>query len=147
MMRTSIEHKEQNCFYCSKDEQLQELMIFIDSLQVSNLYLSRDQAHRGRCIIALHEHEKELFHLETKMLHQFTEDVANAAEAITKVVGANKVNYAIYGDLVSHLHFHLVPKFEDGLSWGKAFENSPPKKSLLQESDYQTMIAQLKKQL
>jgi hypothetical protein len=43
------------CNYCSKNE--------IGQLRVSTLYLFREQTYRGRCIVALNEHETEFFHL------------------------------------------------------------------------------------
>ena len=41
-----------------------------------------------------------------------------------------KINYAIYGDLVSHFHVHVVPKQRDGLQWGGPFTDTLPKVTL-----------------
>ena len=42
-----------------------------------------------------------------------------------KAFSPNKVNYGAYSDKLAHLHFHLVPKYEDGYSWGSTFEMNP----------------------
>lgn len=135
------------CFYCTKNQDLQNLMIEIAKLKVSTLYLNKDQTHRGRCIIALDKHVTELFHLSKIELHQFMDDVSRAAEIIQTTFKPNKINYAIYGDLVSHLHFHLVPKYEGSLEWGEAFNNSPRTKQILEDTDYRVIVSALQTNL
>ncbi|MFC0471323.1 HIT family protein [Halalkalibacter kiskunsagensis] len=135
--------KQNKCFYCTKDEKLQSLMSKICSLQVSTLYLNKDQTHKGRCIIAFHEHKNELFELDDSNLQLFMDDVANAAEALKAVFGANKINYAIYGDLVPHLHFHLVPKYEHDKEWGEAFTNNPNKKQIINVESFEKRVASI----
>lgn len=122
-------------------------MIEIAKLKVSTLYLNKDQTHRGRCIIALDKHVNELFHLNKLELHQFMDDVSRAAEIIQTTFKSNKINYAIYGDLVSHLHFHLVPKYEGALEWGEAFNNSPRTKHLLEDTEYRVIVSDLQTKL
>ncbi|MEH7436829.1 HIT family protein [Neobacillus drentensis] len=136
-----------DCFYCKKDEQLTNLMIEICKMPSSILYLNRDQTHKGRCIIAFHSHKRELFELSEIELTSFMKDVSIAAEAIQKVFQADKINYAIYGDLVSHLHFHLVPKYKGKTEWGEAFVNSPESKVLLNNSENKQRIEAILDQL
>lgn len=135
------------CFYCTKNQELQNLMIEIAELKVSTLYLNKDQTHRGRCIIALDKHVTELFHLSEAELHQFSDDVSKAAEIIQTTFKPNKINYAIYGDIVSHLHFHLVPKYEGSLEWGEAFKNSPRAKRFLEDTEYREIVSDLQTKL
>lgn len=136
-----------SCFYCEKNSILQGLMIEIEELQSSTFYLNRDQTHPGRSILAFHSHKKELFQLSADELHCFMEDVAKAAKAIQAAFQPQKINYAIYGDIVSHLHFHLVPKYKNGPDWGEAFVNTPAQKKELSESEYHELIDQIKAQL
>lgn len=138
---------EQHCFYCTKDEHLAKRMIPICQLSVSTLYLNRDQTHKGRCIVALDEHHTELFHLTSEKLSQLMNDVSVAAKAIQSTCHADKINYAVFGDLVSHLHFHLVPKYRGGESWGEAFENSPATPHIWDEESYQVLISHIKQNL
>lgn len=116
---------KQDCFYCTKGDTLAKLMIPICQLSVSTLYLNRDQTYKGRCIVAYDDHYTELFQLTPEKLSQYMNDVSIAAKAIHSTCNADKINYAVFGDLVSHLHFHLVPKYQEGKSWGEAFVNSP----------------------
>jgi diadenosine tetraphosphate (Ap4A) HIT family hydrolase len=137
----------EDCQYCTKDRRLTEIMIEICPLQVSTLYLFREQTHRGRCVVALNAHETELFNLDDETLRRFSKDVARAAHAVQKAFKPGKVNYAVYGDLVPHLHYHIVPKYRDGACWGKPFELNPSKKKILSDEEYGETIQAIKKNL
>jgi ATP adenylyltransferase len=136
-----------DCLYCRKDQRLQDLMIEIGAMQVSTLYLFKEQTHRGRCVVAYRAHVNELFELPEAELTLFTQDVARAAKAIKQAFGPNKINYGAYSDKLPHLHMHLVPKYEGGEKWGAPFEMMPANKKLLPEAEYLSLIATIKSQL
>ncbi len=136
-----------DCLYCRKDQRLQDLMIEIGPLQVSTLYLFKEQTHRGRCVVAYRAHVNELFELPETELNLFMQDVARAAKAIKQAFGPNKINYGAYSDKLPHLHMHLVPKYEGGEKWGAPFEMMPAEKKLLPEAEYLSLIATLKARL
>ena len=46
-----------------KDQRLHDLMIELAPLQVSTLYLFREQTYRGRCLVAYRAHVNELYEL------------------------------------------------------------------------------------
>lgn len=60
----------------------------------------------------------ELSEEETKSIFKSLSEVASV---LKKIFHADKINYAIYGDLVSHFHVHIVPKKKDGPEWGIPF--------------------------
>ncbi len=136
-----------DCLYCRKDQRLQDLMIEIAPLEVSTLYLFREQTHRGRCVVAYRAHVNELFELSDSELTHFTRDVARAAKAIKAACQPNKINYGAYSDKLPHLHMHLVPKYEGGPAWGAPFEMMPATKKLLAEVDYAALSAAIKRAL
>ena len=133
-----------DCFYCRKDQRLHDLMIEIAPLAASTLFLFREQTHPGRCVVAYRGHVNELFELPAAELALFMQDVARAAKAIKVATGAKKINYGAYSDKLPHLHFHLVPKYEGGASWGSTFEMMPANKRLLDEAGYAAQIAAIK---
>jgi diadenosine tetraphosphate (Ap4A) HIT family hydrolase len=122
-------------------------MIEVCQLKTSTLYLFKEQTYRGRCIVAYKGHVNELYELEEKDIALFMQDVAKAAAAIKKAFGPNKINYGAYSDKLPHLHFHLVPKYQDGPSWGSTFTMMPEEKVLLQEAEYNELIQRLKESL
>jgi len=132
-----------NCIYCAKDGRLDKLMIEIYTLNVSTLYIFKEQTHKGRCIVAYNKHEKELFNLKQNELSNFMNDVSLAAEAIYKSVNPQKLNYGAFGDKMPHLHMHIVPKYENGMNWGSTFEMNPGK-TYLEEKEYLELIKVIK---
>ena len=90
-----------DCFYCTKDQKLNDLMIEIGQMEVSTLYLFREQTYRGRCIVAYNGHVKELFELPEKELERFMRDVTKAARAIQEVFSPDKINSAICSAIAS----------------------------------------------
>ncbi len=133
-----------DCFYCRKDQRLNDLMIEIAPLGASTLYLFREQTHRGRCVVAYRSHVNELFELPDSELQAFTRDVARAARAIKTAFSAAKINYGAFSDKLPHLHMHLVPKYVDGPSYGTTFEMMPATKKLLPDAEYVALIAAIK---
>lgn len=136
-----------DCLYCRKDERLDALMLEVAPLQVSTLYLFKEQTHPGRCVVAYNGHVNELFELNTSELALFTADVARAARAIKAAFSPAKINYGAYSDKLPHLHFHLVPKYTDGAAWGTTFTMMPEPRVLLSAADYASHIARLRKAL
>ena len=136
-----------DCFYCRKDERLHNLMIEVAPLGVSTLYLFKEQTYRGRCVVAYRGHVNELFELPDGERDRFMQDVARAAKAMKAAFSPTKINYGAYSDKLPHLHFHLVPKYEGGPSWGTTFEMMPANKQLLDEAGYAALVAALKSAL
>jgi ATP adenylyltransferase len=133
-----------DCLYCRQDQRLADLMIEVAPLEVSTLYLFKEQTHPGRCIVAYRGHVNELFELPPAELALFMQDVARAARAIKTAFSPAKINYGAYSDKLPHLHFHLVPKYVDGPAWGAPFAMMPEPKRLLTESEYAETIARLR---
>ena len=60
------------------------------------------------------------------------------AEAVSNYARADKINCAIYGDLVSHFHVHVVPKRKGELQWGGPFTDDIEKVYLPEEAFLET---------
>jgi diadenosine tetraphosphate (Ap4A) HIT family hydrolase len=138
---------QKECLYCARDERLSKILIEICRLETSTLYLSREQTYRGRCVVALDTHETELFQLDGDTLGRFSRDVSKAAATLQRAFRPDKINYAIYGDLASHLHCHVVPKHRTAQGWGEPFALSPSAPQYLPEEEYRDLITAIKKHL
>ncbi len=136
-----------DCLYCRKDQRLSDLMIEITSLQVSTLYLFKEQTYRGRCVVAYRGHVNELYELPDSGLTLFMQDVARAAKAMKTAFNPAKINYGAYSDKLPHLHMHLVPKYTDGPAWGTTFTMMPEPKQLLDEATCAGLITAIKSAL
>ena len=132
------------CFYCDKDQQLDDLIVKICELSVSTVYLFREQTYRGRCNVAFNRHEGNLYELSESELSGFMSDISKTAKAINRVFSPAKINYGSFADKMQHLHMHVVPKYEDAPNWGGMFEMNP-QKVYLSDDEYKKMADELRK--
>ncbi len=135
-----------DCFYCENGEKQRSLMIEICKLQYADVYLNRDQKHKGRIVVKFKDHKTEYFQLTKEENAGFFAELALAAEAVYNLYHADKINYATFGDGVPHVHVHVVPKYKDGLNWGAPFDDSLPKK-LLSDAEYESMITEIRAEI
>ena len=136
------------CIYCAKDQRLTDLMIEICELDASIVYLFKEQTYKGRSVVAYKkEHKNEIFELSEEELIQFTKDVARVAKAVKSAFNPGKINYGAYGDKMPHIHFHIVPKYEDKPKWGSTFDMQPDEKVYLTEKEYSEVISKIKENL
>lgn len=137
---------DNDCFYCVKDDRLDELMIKICDLEVSTAFLFKEQTYRGRCLVAYKEHVSEICDLSEVERNAFMNDVAKVAKAMHLAFNPAKVNYGAYGDTMAHLHFHLIPKYEDGPDFGGVFRMNP-REVYLSDEEYSKLVAKVKENL
>lgn len=135
-----------DCLYCQDNETLHQLMIKICDLEVSQLFLFKEQSHKGRCNVVYKDHTVEFHELSDEQRNAFMRDVAVAGKAIAKAFNPDKVNYGAYADTISHMHFHVVPKYKDGYGFGGTFEMNPNKVALT-DDEYAEIIAKIKVEL
>lgn len=131
------------CLYCQNNDTLNSLMIEIAQLNVSRVFLFKEQTYHGRCLVAYNEHVNDLNELSEENRNAFMADVVKVTLAMDKVFKPEKINYGAYSDKLSHLHFHLVPKYVDGPDYGGTFQMNPQKVYLTDEQ-YLEMIGRIK---
>lgn len=135
-----------NCLYCENKAVLDSLMIKIADLEVSTLYLFKEQTHPGRCVVAYREHAGSQTDIPEAEWLRFMQDTRRAAIAIEKAFHPARVNFGAYSDTLDHPHWHLVPKYEGGPEWGGVFEMNP-KATYLSDARYADIIARIQAEL
>ena len=116
------------CFYCDEHHEGREAIMYkVGEMEAGVLYLFKDQAHKGRCALALKNHRKELCECGPEELAAFARDLARASGAVKELWGCDKINLGSFGDTNPHLHFHIVPKYEGGFVMAKEPPNSNPR--------------------
>ena len=134
------------CLYCTNNETLHSLMIEVAKLSVSRVFLFKEQTYRGRCLVAYDGHVNDLNELSDEERNAFMSDVAKTTRAMQAAFNPEKINYGAYSDKLSHLHFHLAPKYVDGPDYGGTFRMNPGE-VYLSDEEYAEMIEALKKAL
>jgi len=131
------------CLYCQSNETLHRLMIKICDLEVSQLFLFKEQSYLGRCNVVYNHHAMEFHELSNEQRNAFMHDVAIVGKAIASAFNPTKINYGSYADTISHLHMHIVPKYKDGYGFGGVFEMNP-QKITLSDAEYAELIEKIK---
>lgn len=134
------------CLYCQKLPVLDELMIKICDLEVSQLFLFKEQSYTGRCNLVFKDHGVEFHELSDADRNAFMSDVAKVGKALQKTFEPTKINYGAYSDTLTHVHMHVAPKYKDGYKFGGVFEMNP-QQTYLTDAAYAEMIEKIKANL
>src|SRR5262245_44068 len=86
------------------------LWLPLAKLKVSTLGFYDDARFPGRCILALNNHIEDFSNIESRVACDFFQDCQSAARAIQGAVNVTRINIAILGNEVAHVHFHLIPR-------------------------------------
>jgi methyltransferase (TIGR00027 family) len=86
---------------------------------VSSLYLTKNQTYRGQCqLIFDSRHVARLDQLSQPEWTLLAADLFTAQRAVTRVVAPDHVNVESLGNVVPHLHWHIIPRYVGDPMWG-----------------------------
>jgi len=103
------------CSMCTKWDDEPDLRIA--ELEQCRVLLNRDQFFPGYTFVFTRNHMTELFHLDRERRIAVMEEVTAVASALNTVFKPDKINYELIGNMVPHMHWHLVPRFRDDPLW------------------------------
>lgn len=107
-----------NCPLCAPRPDDSDGMQLIASLSASSLYLNKSQTYRGACILVYDaRHATRVDQLSESEWLAFATDIHRAQRAIVATVNPDHMNTESLGNVVPHLHFHLVPRYKDDGRW------------------------------
>jgi len=86
---------------------------FIATLAESHVTLADEQAYRGYCIVLLKDHHEQLDGLSLERQARLWDDVARVAAALRRELQPARLNYACLGNFVTHVHWHVIPRYPD----------------------------------
>lgn len=125
--------------------------LIIRKLSISTLYLDRNQTYRGHCQLVFDaRHAVGLEDLSTEEFTRMMLDLQRAAGAIARTCQPDRMNYAALGNLVPHLHWHLVPRYRTDPRWGLPIYTSAPSDmsvTHLTEAEYRDTVRALDREL
>ena len=104
-----------DCLMCNRWDTYPDMRIA--ELEHSYLILNRDQFFPGYTLLFTKEHATELFHLDREVRAGLMEEVSQVAKALYDVFCPTKINYELLGNMVPHIHWHVVPRFSSDPLW------------------------------
>jgi len=110
-------------------------------LEFSELGFYSDARFPGRAILKLNGHRESLEELSDELALGFLRDTRRAMGAIRRATGAERVNFAVLGNTVAHVHGHLIPRFPEGeeLPGSSPWDDPRPRHKLTEAEDAKLM--------
>ncbi|HTD05903.1 HIT family protein [Undibacterium sp.] len=72
-----------------------------------------DQNYPGFCRVVWNAHVKEMTDLPPSERAEFMDAVWKLEAAVRQVMQPHKINLASFGNMVPHLHWHVIPRYRD----------------------------------
>jgi diadenosine tetraphosphate (Ap4A) HIT family hydrolase len=95
-------------------------------LASSTLYLSKNQTYRGHCQLMFDgRHACRADQLTREEWRAFSDDLFAAQLAILHVTRPDHLNVELLGNVVPHLHWHIVPRYAYDPRWGMPIWTTP----------------------
>jgi diadenosine tetraphosphate (Ap4A) HIT family hydrolase len=99
-----------------------------------------NQTLRGRAILIARTHCTDMLTLDPAAYAAMADDLRALARAVQRAFAPDRLNYANYGNVMPHLHWHVVPRYRDDPWWG----GPPPlmeKDERLADAEYESIAA------
>jgi diadenosine tetraphosphate (Ap4A) HIT family hydrolase len=116
----------------------------IATLGISSLYLAKNQTYRGHCQLVFDaRHACRSDELSAQEWRSFCDDLFIAQRAILEVTRPDHINVELLGNVVPHLHWHLVPRCFGDPRWGMPIWTTPLSampETMLDESERRALI-------
>ena len=109
------------CMWCNKNANLEAVTFPVKDMSSGTLYLHRDQTHPGRCIFAYKDHVRRLSELDDEEYLMLMKDIRSVMQALDRVFSPDKINLLVLGDISTHMHIHICPKYKGKVQWGIPF--------------------------
>ena len=109
--------------------------------------LNRDQFFHGYCFVFTKNHLTELFHLELQTRSGIIEEMNSVAAALSRLFNPAKINYELLGNMVPHMHWHIVRRFTTDPFWPRPIWSESHEAVELAASEYEARISLIKSEL
>jgi len=119
----------------------------ITELEHSYVVLNRDQFFPGYTLLFTKQHVTELFHLDRAVRSGLMEEVSRVAEALFTIFRPAKINYELLGNMVPHIHWHLVPRFASEQLWPRPIWSEAHSELFLPPEEYRQRIESIRQEL
>jgi diadenosine tetraphosphate (Ap4A) HIT family hydrolase len=134
----------EDCPFDEPRTNIEKQMYRVREMSVSTLFLDKNQAYRGHCILVFDpRHVVRIDQLTGSEWGLLAEDLRAAEIAINTVFRPEHMNVESLGNIVPHLHWHIIPRYIDDPRWGKPIWTEPQNEMIqvkLDNDEYLSLI-------
>lgn len=134
-----------DCSMCQRWDSDADLRII--EMPHSYLVLNRDQFFPGYTLLFTKQHVTELFQLDRTVRSGLMEEVSAVAQALYGIYSPAKINYELLGNMVPHIHWHIVPRFATEALWPRPIWTEPHDEVFLGPDEYLQHITAIRSAL
>ena len=117
-------------------------------LSVSSLYLAKNQTYRGQCVLIFDlRHAARPDQLTAGEWAAFCADLYIAQNAVVSVTQPDHINVESLGNVVPHLHWHIIPRYVGDPRWGMPIWTTPlsaMRDTRIEASEQEKLLLQLR---
>ena len=100
--------------------------------ELCRIVLVEDRDYPGFCRVILNRHVSEMTDLDAATRDKLMRVVFAVEQALRQLLQPAKINLASLGNMVAHLHWHVIARFADdkhfpGSIWGEARRAGVPR--------------------
>ncbi|GAB3485573.1 HIT family protein [Azotobacter salinestris] len=99
------------------DSRLQQDTLPIGDFPLCRLLLMKDAHYPWFILVPRREEVVELFQLDAEDQRALWQETSELAEILKDTFGADKMNVAALGNVVSQLHMHVIVRRRDDAAW------------------------------
>jgi len=108
-----------DCPFCTQRSDDNQFWSKVAVLSVSSLYLHKIQTYRGYAVLIFDpRHATCPSDLSSQEWTSLCKDLHLAQRAIERVTNPDHMNVAALGNQIAHLHWHIIPRYENDSRWG-----------------------------
>jgi diadenosine tetraphosphate (Ap4A) HIT family hydrolase len=99
------------------------------------------------CRVILNRHVSEMTDLETGARERLMRVVFATEAAVRRVMQPDKINLASFGNMVPHLHWHVIPRYADDRHFPNSIWGEPLRASAAREIPREAIVTALQELL
>ncbi|QGZ31889.1 HIT family protein [Stutzerimonas stutzeri] len=99
------------------DSRLEQDTLYLGDFPLCRLLLMNDASYPWFILVPRREEVSELFQLDPTDQQALWQEATALAETVKDTFGADKMNVATLGNVVSQLHVHVIARRRDDASW------------------------------
>ena len=113
-----MSHAHGDCRFCKLITDFRDDPRWIAEFDHSMAFVSGQQVFAGRAVLITRNHHEDLLAIPEVEFAGINKDLRILAKGIESAFAADRMNYANFGNVVAHQHWHVWPRHEGDPNWG-----------------------------